>query len=47
MTKKQMADFRRRKSKILAWISAGKNYADIARILGVSRQRVQQIVNGR
>ena len=47
MTKKELAKFRRRKEKILAMIAGGYSYAGIGRRLNISRQRVQQIVNGK
>lgn len=47
MTKQEMARYRRRKAKILRLIAKGVSQAEIARQLGVKRQRINQIVNGR
>ena len=48
MTKKELAKFRRRKAKILALVAAGYSYPEIARRMGgITRQRIQQIVNGK
>ena len=42
-----LARWRRRKDKILQYIAAGLDMAAIGRKLGISRQRVRQIVNGK
>ncbi len=47
MTKVELARFRKRKARILSLIAAGKSQAEIARMYGIKRQRVNQIVNGR
>lgn len=43
----QMAAWAQRKSEILSMISSGVSQAEIARQLGVKRQRIHQIVSGR
>lgn len=47
MTKKEMAVFKRRKARILALIASGMSQADIGRKLGMKRQRVHQVANGK
>jgi len=43
MTKSEMKQFAKRRLKIARWLSKGISQAEIARRLGVKRQRIQQI----
>lgn len=47
MTKQEMARFARRKARIKALLAKGLTQAEIGRRIGLKRQRVCQIVNGK
>jgi transposase len=42
---RQKRQQKERDSQVIAWLSAGTTKSDIARKLGVSRQRAEQIIN--
>lgn len=47
MTKQEMSAFRKRKKKILRLAEQGVTQSEIARRLGMTRQRIYQIVRGK
>ena len=47
MTKKELAQYRKRKARIMSMLADGLSQAEIARKLDMKRQRIHQIVRGR